>query len=57
MKKTGVRRGLPAALLAVILAASVAAAAPLTLEFTPEARDKLASMKDLALEWATYMNT
>ena len=50
MKKTGVRRGLPAALLAVILAASVAAAAPLTLEFTPEARDKLASIKDLALD-------
>ena len=57
MQRTGLRRGLFVARLAVILAASVAAAAPLTLEFTPEAREKLVSMKDLTLEWATYMNT
>ena len=51
------RRVLFVAIAVLAAAVSQASAQDLVLELTPEAREKLAPMEDLTLEWALYRNT
>lgn len=51
------RRVLFLAIAVLAAAVSLASAQDLVLELTPEAREKLAPMEDLTLEWSLYRNT